>query len=492
MKNPNLAAIYDDRSFAGHPGGLGILAAGNFFNSFAWGGVYAILIYYLYTPYTRGLGFTQGQAASMIAAMGACNSLFMIAGSWLADHVLGPLRALMIGNIVKGTGFLLLAFPHFSLEQGRFFAFLAFVLMSLPIMGASNASLTGQLYRSDDNGRRDAAFTMHAMANNMGGLLAPILIGTIGLQNYHAGFLISALAAYAYGLAIALGRKRFFPGIYQASARRQPVIQNRRRLLYALGICTLVLLFAAVGIVHHWISFEALLHGITAVSFVVPIVFLLRIRNHAALSLQERQRMRPFCKLFVVQVVIALSAVFINTGLAVFIETSIDRRLFGITVAPAVFTSISSLIGILMGPLFVWLWTKKLRTGVPTSRKFILGMLFMSAAYAIVSIPILIGQNGLYSPLWLLVYYVFLNAAQNLCEPTGISMTARLAPKNYEAQLQSAWSQSNTIANGISILVFQLVKDARGQLLLFPLMSLLLLSGVLLFHRWITGIDAYM
>lgn len=71
-------------------------------------------------------------------------------------------------------------------------------------------------------------------------------------------------------------------------------------------------------------------------------------------------------------------------------------------------------------------------------------------------------------------------------------MTARLAPKNYEAQLQSAWSQSNTIANGISILVFQLVNDARGQLLLFPLMSLLLLSGVLLFHRWITGIDVYM
>ncbi|MFR5079046.1 MAG: hypothetical protein ACLTDX_13950 [[Clostridium] innocuum] len=162
------------------------------------------------------MGFTQGQAASMIAAMGACNSLFMIAGSWLADHVLGPLRALMIGNIVKGTGFLLLAFPHFSLEQGRFFAFLAFVLMSLPIMGASNASLTGQLYRSDDNGRRDAAFTMHAMANNMGGFLAPILIGTIGLQNYHAGFLISALAAYAYGLDI-VGKEAVFSRYYQAS-----------------------------------------------------------------------------------------------------------------------------------------------------------------------------------------------------------------------------------------------------------------------------------
>lgn len=109
-----IAALRDIR------GGLGILAAGNFFNSFAWGGVYAILIYYLYTPYTRGLGFTQGQAASMIAAMGACNSLFMIAGSWLADHVLGPLRALMIGNIVKGTGVSFACISAFFSGAGTF------------------------------------------------------------------------------------------------------------------------------------------------------------------------------------------------------------------------------------------------------------------------------------------------------------------------------------------------------------------------------------
>lgn len=492
MKNPNRSAIYDDRRFAGHPGGLGILAAGNFFNSFAWGGVYAILIYYLYTPYTRGLGFTQGQAASMIAAMGACNSLFMIAGSWLADHVLGPCRALVIGNIVKGTGFLLLAFPHFSLQQGRMFAFFSFLLMSLPIMGASNASLTGQLYRLNDNGRRDAAFTIHALANNIGGFLAPILIGTIGMRNYPVGFLISAIAAYAYGLAIALGRKRFFQDLGQPPKRTHPLFENRKRVVCILCFAAVILGIMALLILQKRIHFETLLHAITAVSFVIPIVFLIRIRNHPNLSSKERQRMRPFCRLFVVQVIIALSAVFINTGLAVFIESSIDRRMFGMTVAPAAFTSVSALIGILMGPLFVWLWTKKYRTGVPTSRKFILGMLFMSIAYAILSIPILRHASGLYSPVWLLLYYVFLNVAQNLCDPTGVSMTARLAPKTYEAQLQSAWSQSNTIANGISILVFQFIGEGKAQLLLFPLMSLLLLVSVLLFSRWITGIDAYM
>ncbi len=491
MKNPESSAVYDDHRFAGHPGGLGILAAGNFFNSFAWGGVYAILIYYLYSPYTRGLGFTHGQAASMIAAMGACNSLFMIAGSWLADHVLGPLRALVIGNMVKGTGFLLLAFPAFSLQQGRLFAFFSLLLMSLPIMGASNASLSGQLYRPDDHGRRDAAFTIHTLANNLGGFLAPIIIGTIGMHSYHAGFFISALAAYAYGIAIALGKKRFFPSLGQRPAHVQPVFQNRRQRYCLLALASAILFITIMGIIQHWICFDTLLHGITAVSFVIPIVFLFRIRSHPGLSIQERRRMRPFCRLFVVQVVIALSAVFINTGLAVFIETNVDRRIQGMLVPPSAFTSVSSLIGIAMGPLFVWLWTKKC-TNARTSRKFILGMLLLSTAYAILSIPILLGQNGLYSPYWLLLYYVFLNAAQNLCDPTGFSMTARLAPKTYEAQLQSAWSQSNTIANGISILVFQMIGDARGQLLLFPLMSLLLLTSVLLFHTWITDIDAYM
>ncbi|MEK5163747.1 hypothetical protein NYE69_15580 [Paenibacillus sp. FSL R5-0527] len=125
--------MLDDKKFLGHPRGVGALAAGNFFNSFAWGALYAILIYYLYSPYTQGLGFTQGQAASMVTAMGACNSIFIILGSWLADRVLGMRKALIIGNIVKGTAFGLLAIPAFSLAQGRIFAILALFLMSLPI-----------------------------------------------------------------------------------------------------------------------------------------------------------------------------------------------------------------------------------------------------------------------------------------------------------------------------------------------------------------------
>lgn len=37
-------------------------------NSFAWSAVYAVLVYYLYAPYMKGLGFTEGEAATMTTA----------------------------------------------------------------------------------------------------------------------------------------------------------------------------------------------------------------------------------------------------------------------------------------------------------------------------------------------------------------------------------------------------------------------------------------
>lgn len=37
-------------------------------NSFAWAAVYAVLVYYLYAPYMKGLGFTEGEAATMTTA----------------------------------------------------------------------------------------------------------------------------------------------------------------------------------------------------------------------------------------------------------------------------------------------------------------------------------------------------------------------------------------------------------------------------------------
>ncbi len=127
-----MAAVYQDRQFFGHPKGLGVLGSGNLFNSIAWAAFNAIFIYYLYTPFSKGLGFSQGQASSIIAAMGVANSVFGIVGSWLADRVLGMQKALVWGNVTKALGFAMMAIPAITMNQGRIFMFIGLILLCVP------------------------------------------------------------------------------------------------------------------------------------------------------------------------------------------------------------------------------------------------------------------------------------------------------------------------------------------------------------------------
>jgi amino acid/peptide transporter (Peptide:H+ symporter), bacterial len=476
IEKPENESVLKDKKFIGHPRGIGALALGNFFNSFAWGGVYALLIYYLYSPYTKGLGFSQGQAASMIAAMGACNSLFIIVGSWLSDRVLGLQKALVIGNIVKGTAFGCLAIPVATLGQGRAFAIIGLVLMSLPIMGASNASLTGQLYKNDDSGRRDAAFTIHTIANAIAGLIAPTLIGFIGMKNYHLGFLICSVAAFLYGLVIFLTKNRFFGTI-----GLQPIKPLKPEEAKKVGIIAAVVIVVAVLAIFGTtatglLTFDGFLNVITSAAFIIPIIFLSKLLTNKNISRQDKHKMKPFLKLFCAQIIVATSAVMINTAIAVFIEAKVNRNLFGIEFAPATFTSVYNAYGLILGAFFVYLWTATKAQRIPISKKFATGILSYACSYALLSIPVILGITGKVSPVWILAYYLFMCIGDNLVYPIGNSITAKLAPKSYETQMQSAWSQSTSIANAITMVLFKFFTTADAQLKIFPIMAVVLIA----------------
>lgn len=489
--DPQLEAVYNDRKFFGHPRGLGALAAGNFFNSFAWGGVYAILIYYLYSPYTKGLGFTQGEAASMIAAMGACNSLFVIVGSWLSDRVLGPRKALVVGNIVKAISFGLLAVPAFSLTQGRVFAILSLILMSLPIMGAANPSMTGLMYREEDDGRRDAAFTIHNVANTITGMISPILVGFIGMSDYHLGFFLSALAALAYGLVILFTGKRFFGTIGEKPANPVPK-DELKKVLSIFAVVVLVGIGAILIAVNAGVmNFDGILNIITTFSFVIPIAFLYKMFTNKNISKEEHKKMTPFLKIWCIQCIVALSGVLLNTGLAVFIEAKINRTFMGIEFAPATFTSLYNLMGLVMGAVFVWIWGSTKAGKLKVTKKFSIGIFVNACAYAVLAVPVITGgKASLFSPLWVVGYYLILSVGDNFINPIGTSMTAKLAPKSYETQMQSAWQQSNSIANGISIIAFKFFVTADQQMMIFPIMMVMLVVTGLVLLKMSKKIDA--
>lgn len=472
--DPNEAVI-NDKGFLGHPKGVGALAAGNMCNSFAWAAVYAVLIYYLYTPYTKGLGFTEGQAATMIAAMGAANSLFVIVGSWLSDRVMGSRTALVIGNIVKAVAFSMFAIPTVSIEQGRVFAVIGLVLMSLPIMGASNASLTGLLYRREDSGRRDAAFTIHTVANAIAGVVAPVLVGNLSANNYHIGFAIGAAWALAYGLIIFVTRNKFFGTIGEKPVN--PLSKAEAKKFITIAVCVVAAAAVVIGVTlaMKLITFDSIVNTLTTAAFIIPIVFLIQLFRNKNISAEDRRRLPAFLKLWLVQVVVMVASSMISSAVAVFLEAKVDRMFLGYEFAPATFTSIYNIFGLVTGPVFVWLWTATRAQYIKTSKKFSIGIFWYALSYTILSIPLLFGLSGKVSPIIPIIYYLLMCFGDNMVFPIGNSMTAKLAPKSYETQMQSAWSQATTVGNAVTIVLFKFFTTSDEQLRLFPIMAVVLL-----------------
>lgn len=474
--------VLNDRAFLGHPKGVGALAFGNLCNSFAWAAVYAVLVYYLYAPYTKGLGFTEGQAATMIAAMGAGNSLFVIVGSWLADRVLGMRNALVVGNIVKAIGFAMFAIPPVTLEQGRVFAVIGLVLSSLPILGASNSSLTGLLYRPEDSARRDAAFTIHTVANAISGVVAPVLVGFIGEKNYHIGFAIGSAWALAYALVIFVTRNKFFGTIGQ-----RPINPLSREEARKVGLAAAIVVVVAAVVIGgtlaaHLLTFDGVITVLTSAAFVIPIIFLFKLFHNKKIDEQDRKKLVPFLKLFCAQVVVATSAVLMTSAISVFLEAKVNRNMFGITFAPATFTSIYNVFGLVLGPIFVFLWTKTRIGKVATAKKFSAGIMAYAISYAVLSIPILMGVRENISPIFPIIFYFAMTVGDNLVYPIGNSITAKLAPRSFETQMQSAWSQSTSIANGITMILMMFFTTSDEQMNLFPIVSVVLVvASVIVF-----------
>ena len=117
MANPvqtntsQVAQLRSQKSFFGHPKAIGTLSFMQLCNSFANYGMSAILVYYLYAAAPEGLGFTQENAAQLVSLYSAVSILTGIIGSYVADRVLGPRKALGLARSVQAVAYLCLAIP---------------------------------------------------------------------------------------------------------------------------------------------------------------------------------------------------------------------------------------------------------------------------------------------------------------------------------------------------------------------------------------------
>jgi proton-dependent oligopeptide transporter, POT family len=257
----------EDRSFIGHPRGLGYLAFTEAWERFSYYGMQSLLVLYMvnrllhpghieriagFGPFRhllesiyRGPLSVQALASAIFGLYTGLVYLTPIGGGLIADRVLGRTRTITIGALLMAAGHFLMAFDV------TFLAALICLLTGVGCFKGNLASQVGALYATGDNRRADA-FQIYYIFINGGVIAAPLIAGTLGeVYGWHYGF-GAAGVGMLIGLTIYLSGRKWLPPdspIVRKSERaaKIPLTHREKMAIVALIALLPVLTIAVIG-----------------------------------------------------------------------------------------------------------------------------------------------------------------------------------------------------------------------------------------------------
>jgi proton-dependent oligopeptide transporter, POT family len=368
------------RTLFGHPAGLTVLFTTQMWAEFSFFGLQALLVYYM----TKELGFAQAKSSLIYGIYGAAAFFSPFFGGLIADRWLGRTWSVIAGATMMMLGHFAMAFP------ALLFPALALVALGNGLFIPPLAIQVGSLY-ADEDPRKAYAYSAYYMGINLGGLLAPLVCGTLGeLYGWHWGF-TAAGVGMAAGLAIYCSFLRLLP---PEPSRAAIAAEDKPN--------------AAPVIRRH----------VAVLVLMVAMVVLFRVGYEQS-----------------------------GNVIALWISDFTDRSLdvFGrpVTIPATWFQSINPLLIILGTPILIRFW--RLRDAKETTPHLLTRMaigcvIAASAMLVMVFAGLASGPSGSrVSSLWVLGYFVLLTLGELFVIPVGLTLIEKLAPVRFASMAMGAW-----------------------------------------------------
>ncbi|MFD1210621.1 peptide MFS transporter [Arthrobacter sp. GCM10027362] len=415
------------KTFFGQPRMLANLFSVEMWERFSFYGMQVVVLLYMYFEVSEGgLGIDQGVAAGIIGAYGGSVYLSTILGAWVADRLLGSERVLFYSAIIIMLGHISLA-----LLPGIVGLAAGLILVGLGSGGlkANATTLVGSLYAPDDD-RRDAGFSLFYMGINIGALFGPLLTGlTHNLLGFHFAFGLAAIGM-AFGLIqYALTRKNL-PEEAHVIADPLP----RQKYLPVAGIAVLALAVIIVAVLTRLVTPANLAGVVAAVSVAAAVIYFIVILSSRHIDRTERRRVLSFIPMFIASA--AFFSIFQQqfTVITLYSDQRLDRSVLGWMVPIEWVQSFNPVYIIVLAPVFAAIWTRLGHRQPVTPLKFAMALAIMGLA-VLAFIP-LAGGGPNSSPLPAIAGILLLfTLAELLLSPVGLSLSTKLAPRIFHAQM---------------------------------------------------------
>ncbi|MEK5419985.1 MFS transporter [Paenibacillus odorifer] len=436
------------KGFFGHPKGLFTLFFTEFWERFSYYGMRAILVYYMYYEVTQGgLGLPEDMALSIMSIYGSLVYMSGIIGGWLADRLLGTSRAVFYGGVLIMFGHILLAIPG---NTTLFFASMVLIVLGTGLLKPNVSSIVGEIYSEQDN-RRDAAFSIFYMGINLGGFLSPLIVGAVGMNNFHLGFSIAAVGMFV-GLVVYIMTRTKNLGLAGTIVHNPIPADQKKKIFTWIGVGLVVLaILITIGILTGVLTFETLIKIVGVLGLLIPTMYFIMMYRSPKTTAVERSRILAYIPLFIASIMFWAIQEQTSTVLASFADKRTQLDFAGLHISPAWFQSLNPLFIITLAPIFAWLWLKLGNRQPSIPQKFSLGLLFAGLSFLVILVPAYFGgANSLVNPLWLVLSYFIIVIGELCLSPVGLSATTKLAPAAFTAQMMSMWFLSNAAAQAIN------------------------------------------
>ena len=395
MHNP------EDRSFLGHPRGLGYIAFAEAWERFSYYGMQALLVLYMvnrllhpgHIEHVAGFGAfrhliesfrgpvdIQPLASTIFGLYTGLVYLTPIVGGLIADRWLGRTLTVTIGALLMSAGHFLMVFDV------TFLLALSCLLIGVGCFKGNLASQVGALYSPGDNRRADA-FQIYYIFINGGVIAAPLIAGTLGEKvGWHWGF-GAAGVGMLIGLTIyLLGRKSLPPDSpvveeKEASANHTAKTKLTRRDKMAIAALLVLLPFLTIAIIPNQQIFNA---------------YLIWAQDHADLIFFGKKM--PTTWLITLDSIVSVSFLFIAV-------------------------------------IFWRLWSKKFPEPSEITKIAIGSLIAVTGMLSLMIGAALAGPGGKVSIGWLLAFHILNSAGFANVFPVSLALYARVAPAALSATI---------------------------------------------------------
>jgi POT family proton-dependent oligopeptide transporter len=300
------------------------------------------------------------------------------------------------------------------------------------------------LYEKGD-ARCDGGFTLFYLGINLGAFIGPLITGLLQTRaGFHYGF-----GAAAVGMALGLAQYVTFRRNLGTHGRNVPNPLPRNAIGWVVGIVVVGIAVIAVAFATGLVKLANLSQVITGVIVAASATYFVVMLTSSKVAAVERTRVRAFIPLFIANAVFWSLFQQIFTVLAVYSDERMNWAIFGWTAPSNWIGSIEPVWIILLSPLFAIMWTRLGNRAPTTPRKFAYGVIGMGLAF-LLFLP-MSGTSGKAVPALLVVGIMAVFAVSELLlSPIGLSVTTKLAPEAFRAQMMALYFFSVGLGTSMS------------------------------------------